>query len=188
MRGAASSRSFDHLVGAGEQRLWHGETHRLCGLEVKHKLVRGRGLHRQIGGLLALEDAIDIARRASEWVDGVGAVRDQATAGGSDCTLPGATGGSLVKVGTGTLTLAGINSYTGATNVNAGALIVDGSIASSILTSVNSGAALNGSGTVGFTSVNAGGFLVPGPVGTPGAIAVAYVAEVPIPDQKSILE
>ena len=28
-----------------------------------------------------LEDAIDIARRASEWVDGVGAVRDQATAG-----------------------------------------------------------------------------------------------------------
>src|SRR5207245_11439081 len=65
------------------------------------------------------------------------------------------------------------NTYAGATTVNAGALIVNGSIASSSLTTVNSGAALLGSGTVGSTVVNAGGFLVPGPVGTPGTMTVA---------------
>jgi uncharacterized protein with beta-barrel porin domain len=63
-------------------------------------------------------------------------------------------------------------SYFGATTVNAGALTVIGSIANSPVT-VNSGAALIGSGTVGSTVVNAGGFLVPGPVGTPGNMTVA---------------
>src|SRR5215813_14217670 len=71
--------SFDHLVGAGEHRGRQVEAERLGGLQVDHELVLGRRLHRQIGGLLALEDAINIARRASEWVDGVGAVGDQAT-------------------------------------------------------------------------------------------------------------
>ena len=78
-------------------------------------------------------------------------------------------GGSLVKVGTGSLTLSGLNTYTGPTTVNAGALIVNGSIASSILTTVNSNAALLGTGTVGSTVINSGGFLVPGP-GTPNAV------------------
>jgi autotransporter-associated beta strand protein len=81
-------------------------------------------------------------------------------------------GGSLDKVGPGSLTLSGLNTYTGATTVNAGALIVNGSIAPSILTTVNSGAALSGSGTVGPTTINTGGFLVPGPVGTPGNMNV----------------
>src|SRR5262245_61445851 len=34
--------------------------------------------------------------------------------------LSGSTGGSLVKVGAGALTLSGINTYTGSTTVNAG--------------------------------------------------------------------
>ena len=72
----------------------------------------------------------------------------------------------------GVTTLTANNTYTGATTINGGALIVNGSIASSSLTTVNSGAALLGSGTVGTTQVNAGGFLVPGPVGTPGTMTV----------------
>src|SRR5262245_14621884 len=89
----------------------------------------------------------------------------------SDGGASGGTGGSLVKVGPGILTLAGTNTYTGATIVNAGVLAVNGSIARSSLTTVNSGAVLFGSGTVGSTVVNAGGFLVPG--NSPGTMTVA---------------
>src|SRR5215467_12712692 len=51
---------LDHLVGAGEQWVWHCYAERLSGLQVDHKLVFGRCLHRQVGRFLALEDAIDI--------------------------------------------------------------------------------------------------------------------------------
>ena len=40
------------------------EAERRSGLEVDHKLVPGRRLYRQVAGLLALENAIDIAGRA----------------------------------------------------------------------------------------------------------------------------
>ena len=49
----------------------------LRGLEVDDQLVLVRQLHRQIGWLLALEDAVDIAGGLPELVDDVGPVANQ---------------------------------------------------------------------------------------------------------------
>lgn len=69
--------------------------------------------------------------------------------------------GELRQEGTGITTLSNVNTYTGATTVNAGMLSVNGSIASSSLTTVNAGGTLGGNGTVGNTTIN-GGTLSPG--------------------------
>ena len=78
------------------------------------------------------------------------------------------TGGQLSKVGSGTLTLDGANTYTGLTTVAQGALVVNGSIAGSAL--VKNGATLKGTGTMGSVVVEAGGELSPGL--SPGTITV----------------
>ncbi len=67
---------------------------------------------------------------------------------------------SLTKVGSGTLTLSGVNAYTGGTNINAGTLAINGSLSSANAVQVASGATLNvgASGTVA-GSVNANGKL-----------------------------
>jgi len=56
---------------------------------------------------------------------------------------------SLTKSGTGTWALSGTNTYTGATNVTAGELLINGSTSSTSLVTIASDATLGGTGTVG---------------------------------------
>jgi uncharacterized protein with beta-barrel porin domain len=69
--------------------------------------------------------------------------------------------GLFQKNGSSTWTLTGTNSSALPWTINQGALVVNGTMSNSTMT-VNSGAALFGTGTVGSTVVNSGGFLVPG--------------------------
>ncbi len=69
---------------------------------------------------------------------------------------------SVTKTGTGTLTLGGLNTFTGTTTVGNGTLIVNGTNNSSPAV-VLSGATLGGSGQIGgAVTVNSGGNLAPG--------------------------
>ena len=70
------------------------------------------------------------------------------------------TGGGLTKDGVGMLTLSGTNTYTGATAVSAGKLVVNGNISTSSLTTVAATATLGGTGTIGAASIS--GILAPG--------------------------
>jgi fibronectin-binding autotransporter adhesin len=114
----------------------------------------------------------------------------------------GSTGPTtIVKVGTGTLTLTGNNTYGGSTVVSNGVLalgdgITDGSINSSTNITVASGAildvsrrsdgtlqlggqTLSGSGTVrGSVTVNGGGILSPGPANGIGTLTVTNVVTI----------
>src|SRR5262249_35582588 len=69
---------FKNLGGAGEDRMRYRDADPLSGLEIDHQFVLGRRLYWQIGRLLALEDAIDIASGASVVIESVRPVRDQA--------------------------------------------------------------------------------------------------------------
>ncbi|MDD7972033.1 autotransporter domain-containing protein [Roseinatronobacter alkalisoli] len=117
------------------------------------------------GGILrATEDQADYLRNFSSGDVTISAGGLTFDTDGFDTGI--ATGlqgsGGLTLTGDGRLTLRGVNSYTGNTHVAGGILIVDGTIASSALLTVSSGAMLGGSGTVGTVAVADGGILAPG--------------------------
>ena len=84
--------------------------------------------------------------------------------------------GGFTKTGAAALTLAGSNSYAGATTVSAGSLYVNGNQSGATgLTSVLNGATLGGAGTIGGNvAIADGGILKPGASdSTPGTLTIA---------------
>ena len=95
-------------------------------------------------------------------------VFDQRIDGTAALALSGT--GQLVKIGSGALTIGSQSGFTGATAINAGRLILAGSLPSTV--SVGSGATLAGAGTIAGLAVTSGGTVAPGTGTTAAAIAV----------------
>lgn len=98
---------------------------------------------------------------------------------GNNVTLSGVvfgTGSELTKAGSGTLTLASANTYSGSTKINAGTVLVTNTSGSGTgygAVSVESGGALGGSGTVaGPVTVKNGGKLIAGMPTSAGALTI----------------
>lgn len=105
----------------------------------------------------------------------IGGNNANTTYAGTICNGSGTLG--ITKVGSGTLTFTKSNTYSGATTVNAGTLLVNGALSGSAV-AVAGGGTLGGTGTVNSVAVQGGGGLSPGSggVGTLSASAVSLAA------------
>ena len=115
----------------------------------------------QVDGTLALASGANaVASLSGTGTVNLGANQLTVTSGPFGGTITG-TGGTLVKSGTGTLTLTGANTYTGTTTITGGRLNVNNSIAGGAL--VQTGGTLGGTGSIGgAVTVQSGGTLAPG--------------------------
>jgi autotransporter-associated beta strand protein len=108
-------------------------------------------------------------------LNGAAGARTITTNGTATLTLSGAIGNGsstgLTKAGDGTLELTNVNTYTGATDVNAGKLLVSGSIGGSAVTVSNADTVLASgtTGTIGSSvTINNGAILAAGDVNAIG--------------------
>jgi autotransporter-associated beta strand protein len=171
------------IVGAGATlSTSSGVTGLQNGLVLNGGTVSSRGLDYSNYRNLLLESNITAGGAATSTISSeISLAGDREIDVGTDSTLnitggianDGFLGGSqgITKTGTGTLELTATNnSYTGATVVNDGTLIVSGNISTSSMTTVQTGASLGGAGTVGSLTIDSGAFLNPG--NSPGILTV----------------
>lgn len=145
------------------------------------QLMNGNGMTITLGSIDSAGAGTVLAGTQNSGVAttySVGALHTDATFAGSitDGAYPASPAATnITKVGAGTWTLTGQSLHSGATLVDGGAMMVNGSFlvspvrSAASAVSVNSGAALGGNGSIaGVTTVNSGGTLVPG--ASPGAV------------------
>ena len=83
----------------------------------------------------------------------------------------------IVKDGAGKMILAGVNTYQGATIVNNGLLIVEGSLVADSAVTINPGGTMGGSGTAaGAISVGSGGSVNPGDINAAGTTVIGTLS------------
>ncbi|MGO4391388.1 autotransporter-associated beta strand repeat-containing protein [Variovorax sp. M-6] len=145
-------------------------------------LVLGAGGSLAAGSALKLNGngVLDVSAAGNQTIATLGGDGGQVRLGGTTLSVGAGTYGGVLagtggvnKIGSGTLTLNGVSTYTGPTQVNAGSLIVGGDAAHAsasvqgAITVANSGT-LSGFGKIdGNVVVQAGGHLAPGnPVGS----------------------
>jgi len=136
-------------------------------IALNYKVGTNSGL---VGNLLTLDNGGTIVANGAAIthdvaLTGTGGVFNTTAATSVSGAIGGA--GGLWKNGTGTLTLTGVNTYTGSTNVEVGKLVVNGSLASSVRILKNG--ALGGTVTIAGNLTNLG-TLAPG--NSPGTTTV----------------
>jgi fibronectin-binding autotransporter adhesin len=173
--GALSLTTGGTASGIGTLNLMSGGLLICTNINVGSSSVSGWGTVNYNGGILKMGGSSTAFFKQSNFVpltnivQSGGAIID--TAGFNDTfnwpfltdpSLGGAQDGGLTKLGNGTLTLSAVNTYIGNTEVGAGTLLVNGSLAGGAVT-VSNNATLGGSGVIGSNvTVNAGGTLAPG--------------------------
>ena len=167
------NKSIANAAGPAEVTIGDGSGTDILRLDLDNQIADTTKIHINPGGRFDLNDQNETtgAIDGSGVIDlGSGILREGVDDDSSTFSGLIVGTGSLFKLGTGTWTLAGDNSYTGQTTISAGTLIVNGSQPQSPVT-VNGTALLGGSGVVGNLQVF--GSVTPG--ASPGILTSSNV-------------